>query len=64
MTLRFLIKKTVAENVIKFFSEIGPKLASKVPHLLISFERFLRGDYPSLEEKPITVNLSIQKGIS
>ena len=46
--------KTTAVNFNKFFSEIGPKLASKIPHSLISFEHFLHGDYPSLEEKPIT----------
>ena len=46
--------KTIAVNFNKFFSEIGPKLASKIPHSLISFEHFLHGDYPSLEEKPIT----------
>ena len=34
--------------------EIGLKLASKMPHSLISFEHFLHGDYPSLEEKLIT----------
>ena len=49
-----MIKKTIAENFNKFFSEIGPKLASKIPHSLISFENFLQGDYSSLEEKPIT----------
>ena len=47
-------KKTIAENFNKFFSENGPKFASKIPHSLFSFERFLHGDYPSLEEKPIT----------
>ena len=26
----------------------------KYPHSLISFEHFLHGDFPSLEEKPIT----------
>ena len=52
--LEFFDKKTIAENFNKFFSEIGPKLPSKIPHLLISFEHFLHGDYPSLEEKPIT----------
>ena len=52
--LEFFNKKTIAENFNKFFSEIGPKLASKIPHSLISFEHFLHGDYPSLEEKPIT----------
>ena len=49
-----MIKKTIAENFNIFFIEIGPKLASKIPHLLISFEHFLHGDYPSLEEKHIT----------
>ena len=52
--LEFFGKKTIAENFNKFFSEIGPKLASKIPHSLISFEHFLHGDNPSLEEKPIT----------
>ena len=52
--LEFFDNKTIVENFDKFFSEIGPKLASKIPHLLISFEHFLHGDYPSLEEKPIT----------
>ena len=52
--LEFFDKKTIAENFNKFFSKIGPKLASKIPHWLISFEDFLHGDYPSLEEKPIT----------
>ena len=52
--LEFFDKKTIAGNFNKFFSEIGPKLASKIPHSLISFEHFLHGDNPSLEEKPIT----------
>ena len=33
--------------------EIGPKLASKVPHFLISFKHVLHCDYSFLEEKPI-----------
>ena len=52
--LEIFDKKTIVENSDKFSNEIGPKLASKIPHLLISFEHFLHGDYPSLEEKPIT----------
>ena len=52
--LEFSDKKTIAENFNKFFSEIEPKLASKIPHSLISFEHFLHGDYPSLEEIAIT----------
>ena len=52
--LEFFDKKTTAKNFNKFFGEFGPKLASKIPHSLISFEHFLHGDYPSLEEKPIT----------
>ena len=52
--LEFFDKKTIAENFNKYFSEIGPKLASKIPYSLISFEHFLHGDNPSLEEKPIT----------
>ena len=47
-------KKGIAENFNSFFSEIGPKLVSKIPHPLINFEHFLHGDYPFLEEKPIT----------
>ena len=47
-------KKPIAENFNKFFSEIGPKLASNILHSLISFEHFLHSDYPSLEGKPIT----------
>ena len=39
--LKFLDKKAIAENFNKFFSEIGPKLASKIPHSLIIFEHFL-----------------------
>ena len=54
MTFSFFYKKTIAESFNKCFSEIVPKLASKIPHLLISFERFLHGNYSSLEEKPIT----------
>ena len=49
--LEFFGKRTIAENFNKFFSEIGPKLASKISHSLMSFEHFLHGDYPSLEEK-------------
>ena len=52
--LEFFDKKATAENFNKLFSEIGPKLASKIPHSLMNFEHFLHGDYPSLEEKPIT----------
>ena len=50
----FFDNKTIAENFNIFFSEIGPKLVSKIPYSFISFEHFLHGDYPSLEEKPIT----------
>ena len=32
------------KKAIAFFSEIGPNLASKIPHSLISFEHFLHGD--------------------
>ena len=46
----FQLKKTKAENVNKFFSEIGPKLTSKIPHSSISFEHFL----PNLRGKTIT----------
>ena len=52
--LEIFDNKTIAENFHIFFSEVGPKLASKIPHSLISFEHFLHSDYPSLEEKPIT----------
>ena len=52
--LEFFNKKTIVENFNKCFSEIGPKLVSKIPHSLISFEYFLHRGYPSLEEKPIT----------
>ena len=45
---------TTAENFNNFFSEIGPKLASKIPDSIISFEHFLQGDYQILEEKPVT----------
>ena len=44
---------TVAENFNNFFSEIGPKLESKIPYSIISFEHFLQGDYQILEEKPV-----------
>ena len=47
-------KKAIAENFNNFFSKIGPEMAFKIPHSLISFEHFLHRDYPSLEEKPIT----------
>ena len=60
----FFDKKTIAENFNKFFSEIGPKIPSKIPHSLISFGHFLHGDYLSLEEKPITddeLNEALQK---
>ena len=45
---------TIAENFNNFFSEIRPKLASKIPDSIISFEHFLQGDYQILEEKPVT----------
>ena len=54
MTWSFSIKKTIVGYFNKFFSGIELKLASKIPHSLISFEHFLHGDYPSLEKKPIT----------
>ena len=67
---------TIAENFNNFFSEIGPKLASKIPDSIISFEHFLQGDYQILEEKAVTdeelneaiktlkyiFNLSLEKG--
>ena len=46
-------KKAIAKNFNNFFNEIGPKLATKIPHSLISFQHFLHGNYPPLEEKPI-----------
>ena len=52
--LQIFDKKAIAENFNNFFSEIGPKLATKIPHSLISFQHFLHGDYPSLKEKLIT----------
>ena len=66
------------ENFNKFFSEIGPKLASKISHSLMSFEHFLHGDYrydeissdvikhisPSIfESLRYIFNLSIEKAI-
>ena len=51
--IEFFDKKTISENFNNFLNEIGPKLASKIPHSLISFEYFLHDDYPSWEEKPI-----------
>ena len=54
MILSFFDKTAIAGNLNQLFSEIGAKLASKIPHSLISFEQFLHGDYPSLEEKPTT----------
>ena len=44
--LEIFDQRTSTENFI-FFSEIGPKLASKIPHSLISFEQFLHGHCPS-----------------
>ena len=52
--LEFFDNKTIAKNFDNFFIEIGPKLASKIPHSLISSEHFLHVHYPSLEEKLIT----------
>ena len=43
--LEFFNNKIIVENFNKFFSEIGPKLASKISHSLMSFEHFLHGDY-------------------
>ena len=50
--LEIFDQKTIAENFNKFFSEIPPKLAYKIPYSLISLEHFL---HPYLEENPITV---------
>ena len=61
--LEFFDEKAIANYFNNFFSQIGPKLASKTPYLLIIFENVLHGDYPSLEEKPITddeLNESLQ----
>ena len=52
--LEIFNQKAIAESFNKFFNEIGPKLGSKILHSVISFEDFLRGAYPSLEEEPIT----------
>ena len=52
--LEFFDNKTIAKNFDNFFIEIGPKLASKIPHSLISSEHFLHVHYPFLEEKLIT----------
>ena len=43
-----------SKSFIKFFSEVGPKIVFKIPHSFISFEHFLHGDYPLLQEKPVT----------
>ena len=52
--LEYFDNKIIVENFNKFLNEIGPKVAFKIPHLLISFKHLVLGDYPSLEEKPIT----------
>ena len=61
--LELFDKKTIAENFNKFFSEIGPKLAFKIPHWLISFEDFLHSDYPSLEEKQALQTFKTKKNL-
>ena len=52
--LEIFDQKTMAENFDKSFSEVGPKLGSKIPHSLITLKHLLQVDYSSLEEKPKT----------
>ena len=33
-------EKPIARNFNKLFTEIGPKIASEIPHSLVSFEHF------------------------
>ena len=60
-TIEIFDQKSIAENFNKVLSEVGLKLASKILHSLFSFERFLHGDYPSLEKKSVKENLETKK---
>ena len=49
-------KKKIAEQFNKYFVNVGPNLASSIPRSNIKVESFLSGNYPTLNENPLTVN--------
>ena len=49
-------KNKIAEQFNKYFVNVGPKLASSIPRSNIKAESFFSGNYPTLNENPLTVN--------
>ena len=47
-------KKEIAEHFNKYFVNVGPNLASSIPKLNKKFDSFLSGNYPILNEIPLT----------
>ena len=49
-----LDKKTIAEHFNKYFVNVGPNLANLIPKPNRKFESFLSGNFPILNETPLT----------
>ena len=47
-------QKTIANSFNEYFVNVGPKLASEIPQLQISFEMCLKGSDSSFEEVTLT----------
>ena len=48
-------KKKIAKEFNKYFVNVGPKLTSLIPKSSKRIEDFLSGNYPTLNESPLTV---------
>ena len=47
-------KDAIINNFNKYFTEIGPNLAKKIPSTNENCDQFLEGNYPSLHEENFT----------
>ena len=52
--VEILEKKAIAEHFNEYFVSVGPNLAATIPSSYKNFESFLSGNYPTLDESPIT----------
>ena len=54
--VEILDKKSIADHFNKYFINVGPNLATKIPSSKTNFESFLSGDYGSFNNNPVTDN--------